>query len=64
MKCKKIIHQIIPPCSKCPYTLGQVHTVANPCPQCELNGYNMYEQFRELAKGQVKKSMEAKSYDD
>lgn len=31
------------PCKKCPYTLGEVKMVVNPCPQCKLNGYNMYE---------------------
>lgn len=54
MKLKKIIYKLTPPCEKCPYKLGQVHTVANPCPQCKLNGYNMYEQFKEQAKGTFK----------
>lgn len=34
-----------PPCPKCPYTLGQVHTFANPCPECKEYGYQMYERF-------------------
>lgn len=64
MKYKKIIHQIIPPCSKCPYTLGQVHTLTNPCPQCKLNGYNMYEQFNEQANGTFKNSNGDERNDD
>lgn len=46
MKINKLIYQIKPPCSKCPYTLGQVHTFTNPCPKCKANGYQMYEQFQ------------------
>lgn len=34
------------PCPKCPYTLGLIHTVTNPCPECKLNGYSAYEWFR------------------
>lgn len=34
------------PCAECPYKLGQIHTVVNPCPECELNGYQSYEWFR------------------
>ena len=37
---------IKPPCSKCPYTLGLIYVVINPCPQCKLNEYQSYEQFR------------------
>lgn len=33
------------PCAKCPYTLGLVKTVTNPCPECKLNGYQSYEWF-------------------
>ena len=40
---KKLIYLIKPPCSKCPYKLGQVKFVTNPCPQCKLNDYNMYD---------------------
>lgn len=36
-----------PPCPKCPYTLGQVHTFTNPCPECKENDYRMYERFLE-----------------
>lgn len=30
---------------KCPYKLGKVRTVANPCHQCSLNGYSAHERF-------------------
>ena len=50
MKLKEIVYRIIPPCKKCPYRLGQVRTVANPCPQCRLNGYQAYERFKEHTK--------------
>ena len=39
------------PCSQCPYTLGLVHTVISPCPQCKEAGYQMFEQFQ---KGQLR----------
>jgi uncharacterized protein YegL len=31
------------PCSKCPYKLGIVKCVNNPCPDCKLNNYKTYE---------------------
>lgn len=48
MNMKKLIYQIKPPCPRCPYTLGLVHTFSNPCPQCKANGYRTYEEFRKL----------------
>ena len=51
MKAKSIIYRLIPPCKKCPYKLGQVHTMVNPCPQCKTNGYEAYERFKGYAKG-------------
>ena len=36
----------IPPCQECPYKLGFLQTFKNPCPQCELEGYKMFEIFR------------------
>lgn len=39
------------PCSKCPYTLGQVKTFTNPCPTCKMNGYSMYKTFTETRHG-------------
>jgi predicted nucleic-acid-binding Zn-ribbon protein len=35
-------YSIAPPCPKCPYTLGYVKFVVNPCPQCKLNNYKTY----------------------
>lgn len=46
MDLKKIARIIKPPCPKCPYTLGQVHTLVDPCPQCKANGYRSYELFK------------------
>lgn len=37
--------QLKAPCSKCPYKLGLVKTLVNPCPECRLNGYQSYKQF-------------------
>ncbi len=37
-----------PPCSKCPYKLGTVQTLVNPCPTCKLNNYQMFEQFQNV----------------
>ena len=34
------------PCSKCPYKLGMIHTLTNPCPQCMSNGYQFYDRFQ------------------
>jgi len=31
--------------------LGQIQTVVNPCPQCKLNGYQGYEQFKKQLLG-------------
>lgn len=43
---QKVFYKVKSPCPKCPYKLGQVHTMMNPCPQCKLNGYQMYERFK------------------
>ena len=42
---KKLLRKIKAPCGKCPYKLGLVAFVQNPCPQCRLNNYWMYDQF-------------------
>ena len=42
----QLIHKRKAPCDKCPYKLGQIQTVVNPCPQCKLNDYQGYEQFK------------------
>lgn len=46
MGIRKLFYQIKPPCARCPYTLGQVHTPVNPCPTCRGNGYQTFERFR------------------
>lgn len=38
----KLIDLLKPPCPQCPYTLGQVKFIDNPCPNCKLNNYQMY----------------------
>ncbi len=35
-----------PPCGTCPYKLGLVHTLRNPCPECRMNNYQAYEWFK------------------
>lgn len=37
-----------PPCSKCPYKLGQIHTLVNPCPRCKTDNYSAYDRFRKM----------------
>jgi len=46
MKPKDIIYIIKPPCPKCPYKLGLVKTLVNPCPNCKMNGYKSFEWFQ------------------
>lgn len=46
MRIKNLIYQVKPPCSKCPYKLGHIQTLINPCPQCKLNYYQDYEEFK------------------
>lgn len=41
MKATKPKEQSSIPCVKCPYKLGLVHTVVNPCPQCR-QGNSIY----------------------
>lgn len=36
------------PCPNCPYVLGLIKTVTNPCPQCKRNNYDSYERFLNL----------------
>lgn len=51
MDLKKVMQYLNPPCAKCPYKLGLVHTVVNPCPQCKGNGYQTFERFQQQASG-------------
>lgn len=46
MELRRSIQQFNPPCDKCPYKLGLVQTLINPCPQCKENGYAMFERFQ------------------
>jgi len=39
---RKLKHFVAPPCPKCPYTLGYVKFVKDPCWECKMNNYNMY----------------------
>ena len=39
---RKLFHRDKPPCAKCPYTLGQVEFVRDPCPECKANNYATY----------------------
>lgn len=49
LKIKRLLYEIQPPCSKCPYKLGLVQALINPCPQCKANGYQTFKRFqREL----------------
>ncbi len=52
---KAILYTMKPPCPRCPYKLGLVHTVVNPCPQCKENGYKTYEQFKKEPSGKYTK---------
>ena len=45
MNWKKLLYRIIPPCQFCPYKLGLVSCVENPCPQCKLNYYKTFKVF-------------------
>lgn len=50
---KNLIYNINPPCPKCPYTLGLIHTTVSPCSQCKSGGYRAYERFKKLAAANV-----------
>lgn len=47
-----LTNKLIPPCGKCPYKLGQIKTLMNPCPQCKQNGYRTFEQFQKQLRGE------------
>jgi hypothetical protein len=44
---EKLKHSIAPPCAECPYTLGQVRFVDNPCFDCKSDKYRMYHILKE-----------------
>lgn len=33
------------PCPVCPYKLGMVKTLVNPCPHCKQNNYSFYREI-------------------
>ena len=39
-------------CSRCPYTLGLIKTLTNPCPECRMNDYRSYEWFQKQLSGE------------
>lgn len=47
LKIKDFIHHFNLPCDECPYKLGLVQTLINPCPLCKENNYQMFERFRQ-----------------
>lgn len=51
VKMKALLYQIKPPCKKCPYKLGQVRTLRNPCPRCKADSYSAYERFKSHVRG-------------
>lgn len=54
MKFNELYYKVKPPCDKCPYKLGQVHTPVNPCPTCKINNYQMFELFRKSLPGNLR----------
>ncbi len=56
MEMKKMTYCIKPPCSKCPYQLGLVHTLVNPCPQCRENGYQAFEHLQQQTMAGIKRA--------
>lgn len=47
---KKLLYKLKSPCNQCPYKLGLVHTLVNPCPQCKMGNYRMFEEFKKQEK--------------
>ncbi len=48
MTLREIFSKEKAPCGECPYKLGMVETLVNPCPQCRQNGYSTYEWLRKM----------------
>ena len=55
---KNQIRRVITPCNKCPYKIGIIKTVTNPCPQCKLN---KYKRFKVLKKQLAEENSENKN---
>ena len=49
MNIKKLVYMFKPPCPKCPYTLGYVKCVDNPCFWCKRNNYETYHRLIEIS---------------
>lgn len=54
MKANDLLYEIDPPCAKCPYKLGLVYAVRNPCPECKMNHYQFYDWFKNRMEGRNK----------
>lgn len=46
----KKLQEKLSPCKKCPYKLGLVQTLVNPCPQCKRTGYKAFEKIKKERK--------------
>lgn len=51
-------------CSRCPYTLGLIKTLTNPCPQCSMNGYRSYEWFQKQLSKECSDPFNGNRYDE
>ena len=40
-------------CTKCPYKLGVIQTIVNPCPNCKMNGYRALDQLLRHLLGKI-----------
>ena len=54
---KNLFYKLKAPCNKCPYKLGHVQTLVNPCPQCKLNDYRTFKEFKNQMLNKDKKIM-------
>ena len=48
------INKSIPTCPQCPYKLGIIKTLTNPCPHCKMTGYSTYKRFLKQMEKQSK----------
>ena len=52
--------KIIKPCKKCPYKLGLIKFVRNPCPDCKANEYKYYYKTLEKIKNPLSENANLK----
>lgn len=64
MKLEEIFSQKKAPCGKCPYNLGMIGTLANPCPQCKMNDYRSYEWFQKQLSKECSDPFNGNRYDE